>query len=244
MLNANRRSLTMYYFCASIIFFIISLSLTSYANAGILSGVIRILSRGAKSTVKVVEKVKIKNKTAYLPDIADVYMEYKRNSTEHGKEPQKYTISEEEKDIVINKLPEWEYEGTAWYLKTDHSLTNAVTKETFSVSTPTPLLPISDFAAAPASGSSSLTVNFKDNSEGNITDWEWNFGDNTTSTEKNPIHTFNSDGNYSITHTGADDWQTLEKKEYIGVKFPNLQDAVKALQVLPGDNPFIETEEN
>jgi uncharacterized membrane protein len=33
-------------------------------------------------------------------------------------------------------------------------------------------------------------VAFKDNSEGEITSWKWDFGDGTTSTEQNPIHQY------------------------------------------------------
>jgi hypothetical protein len=33
-------------------------------------------------------------------------------------------------------------------------------------------------------------VAFKDNSEGKITSWKWEFGDGTTSTEQNPIHQY------------------------------------------------------
>jgi PKD repeat protein len=33
-------------------------------------------------------------------------------------------------------------------------------------------------------------VSFKDNSEGEITAWKWEFGDGTTSTEQNPIHQY------------------------------------------------------
>jgi len=150
-----------------------------------------------------------------------------------------YTISEAEKDIVINTMPSWKYELIAWYLKTDHSVTNAVTLQTFSASTPTPLPPVGAFTATPLSGSSPLTVSFKDNSAGNISSREWDFGDNTTSVDINPVHTFNTDGIYTITLTvrGDDGWQTLTKENYIIVKPPYLGDAIKVLQVLVGLKP-------
>src|ERR1051325_9805808 len=45
------------------------------------------------------------------------------------------------------------------------------------------------------------TVNFVDQSTGNPTSWLWNFGDNTTSTQQNPIHTYAAAGNYTVTLT-------------------------------------------
>jgi len=41
-------------------------------------------------------------------------------------------------------------------------------------------------------------VAFKDESEGEITSWKWDFGDGTTSTEQNPIHTYRDPGQYTV----------------------------------------------
>jgi PKD repeat protein len=41
-------------------------------------------------------------------------------------------------------------------------------------------------------------VSFTDLSTGNITDWEWNFGDGNTSTEQNPVHVFPATGEYLV----------------------------------------------
>ncbi len=43
-----------------------------------------------------------------------------------------------------------------------------------------------------------LTVKFYDSSEGNPCKWFWDFGDGVTSTEKNPIHTYTSPGEYTV----------------------------------------------
>jgi len=46
-------------------------------------------------------------------------------------------------------------------------------------------------------------VAFKDQSVGQITSWKWDFGDNSTSTEQNPIHQYagrpGREGDYSVT---------------------------------------------
>jgi PKD repeat protein len=44
-----------------------------------------------------------------------------------------------------------------------------------------------------------LEVQFTDSSIGIITSWLWNFGDGNTSTDINPLHTYNQAGNYTVT---------------------------------------------
>ena len=69
--------------------------------------------------------------------------------------------------------------------------------------------PIATFTATPTSGDAPLAVNFTDQSAPGtsaITSWQWTFGDGSTSTEKNPAHTYTSEGMYtvSLTVTTAD----------------------------------------
>ena len=68
--------------------------------------------------------------------------------------------------------------------------------------------PAADFYAEPTSGTEPLTVAFYDNSTNFLerTSWFWDFGDGTTSTEQNPVHTYLQDGVYtvSLTVTGTD----------------------------------------
>ena len=55
---------------------------------------------------------------------------------------------------------------------------------------------VASFSAEPDSGFAPLTVHFTDLSTGDPTTWLWNFGDNHTSTEQNPVHVYNSTGSY------------------------------------------------
>jgi PKD repeat protein len=41
-------------------------------------------------------------------------------------------------------------------------------------------------------------VAFKDESEGKITNWQWDFGDGSTSTEQHPIHQYKEAGKYIV----------------------------------------------
>src|SRR6267378_950498 len=82
--------------------------------------------------------------------------------------------------------------------------------------------PTADFSATPLSGNSPLDVNFTDRSApgtSQITSILWNFGDNTTSTLRNPTHLYGAPGTYtvSLTITTADGSDTMTKTNYITV---------------------------
>ncbi|OVE79088.1 hypothetical protein BVY01_03465 [bacterium I07] len=57
------------------------------------------------------------------------------------------------------------------------------------------------FSASPTSGNAPLTVNFTDQSSGDIWAWSWDFGDGATISDRtriNPIHIYESPGLYSV----------------------------------------------
>ena len=77
-----------------------------------------------------------------------------------------------------------------------------------------------DFSATPTSGESPLTVKFTDESVGNVSSWQWDFGDGNTSTEQNPSHTYNSGGSFTIILTVTDasgPTDTETKENYISI---------------------------
>ncbi len=61
--------------------------------------------------------------------------------------------------------------------------------------------PVAAFTAAPTAGIAPLVTTFTDRSTGVPTQWAWNFGDATTSTDQNPVHTYSTPGIYSVTLT-------------------------------------------
>ncbi|HEV8079696.1 MAG TPA: PKD domain-containing protein [Chitinophagaceae bacterium] len=61
--------------------------------------------------------------------------------------------------------------------------------------------PKANFTFSPASVCLGASINFTDQSnglDGSIQQYQWNFGDNTTASQQNPSHTFNTAGTYNV----------------------------------------------
>lgn len=75
--------------------------------------------------------------------------------------------------------------------------------------------PVAAFAANPTSGQLPLTVHFSDQSTGQVTAWQWDFGDGHTGSGQNPTQTYGAPGDYDITLTvtgpGGSDSKRLSK---------------------------------
>ncbi|KAA3613187.1 MAG: PKD domain-containing protein [Calditrichaeota bacterium] len=115
-----------------------------------------------------------------------------------------------------------------------HTETNYITVTDPTVS--------ADFSGTPLSGDSPLNVAFTDASTGNVTGWNWDFGDGGSSTSQNPNHTYNAAGTYTVTLTAsnacASDGAT--KTDYITVTDPPCDLPVADFSGTPlsGDSPL------
>jgi PKD repeat protein len=76
--------------------------------------------------------------------------------------------------------------------------------------------PVAKFATNVSEGYAPLTVQFKDNSE-NAISFNWEFGDGTTSTDKNPIHTYSTAGIYTVNLTVSNENGSDSKSATINV---------------------------
>jgi len=76
-----------------------------------------------------------------------------------------------------------------------------------------PLLPISaDFSSDVRIGDPPLTVQFWDLSRGAPSQFLWNFGDGTTSDQKNPVHTYFVPGSYDVSLRASNQYHTDYKE--------------------------------
>ncbi len=97
---------------------------------------------------------------------------------------------------------------------------NALTKTGYILVSGVSDAPLSRFSASPTSGKAPLTVSFTDQSTGGApAAWRWTFGDGSGSREKNPVHTYNESGQYTVTLTAsnANGSNALTKSRYIVV---------------------------
>jgi len=84
---------------------------------------------------------------------------------------------------------------------------NGATNTTVRTITVVNAPPVANFTYTPAQPTILDTIQFNDAStdpDGSITSWLWDFGDNYTSTEKNPSHKYNTPGTYTVKLTVTD----------------------------------------
>lgn len=85
------------------------------------------------------------------------------------------------------------------------------------------------FSADKTNGCGTLTVQFKDETQGSPTNWKWEFGDGGTSAQQNPVYTYSKPGTYDVklTATNAFGGNPLSKTAYINVGTGKPYTAVK-----------------
>ena len=99
-------------------------------------------------------------------------------------------------DVLVDK--ESKGSGESWTftnITSDHNIS------TFGSYTPGQVQVF--FSISPNWGQAPLTVQFTDQSVGSPTSYYWQFGDGSISTEKNPIHTYQIPGVYTVTLRGT-----------------------------------------
>ena len=81
------------------------------------------------------------------------------------------------------------------------------------------IIPVANFIADNVTGKEPLKVHFTDLSDNFPTSWNWSFGDNTFSIDRNPSHLYTIAGNYTVSliATNAKGSNTCIKTNYIKV---------------------------
>jgi len=112
---------------------------------------------------------------------------------------------------------------------------------------PAGVLPVANFSSNITEGYAPLSIQFTDLSE-NATEWDWDFGDGDTSSEKNPVHTYPLTGNYTVNLEVTNENSTNSKFTKINVLQDILPVANFSSNVTEGYAPltvqFIDISEN
>jgi gliding motility-associated-like protein len=97
--------------------------------------------------------------------------------------------------------------------------------------------PQAQFSATPLIACANDDVQFTDASTGNISDWEWQFGDGGTSLLPNPIYNYTDTGYFSVTLIVSNNFcrDTLRKTKYIYINPP----IARFLKFASCDTPFL-----
>lgn len=96
--------------------------------------------------------------------------------------------------------------------------------------------PRADFVAEPPRGEAPLSVLFEDESTGDVTSWHWDFGDGSTSRDRNPAHTYSASGELTVRLkvTGPGGESPLVQERRILVLDPRNEMRAGSVRVFPG----------
>jgi len=101
--------------------------------------------------------------------------------------------------------------------------------------------PVASFVTNTTSGNTPLGIQFIDTSTNTPASWSWSFGDGYTSVEKNPLHTYNSAGTFTVTLTATNSGgsNTVTQSGYITATAPAAIPAASFVStVTSGDAPL------
>ncbi len=110
---------------------------------------------------------------------------------------------------------------------TNSSGSDTETKTDYITVTESGSVPVADFSANVTTIAEGGTVTFTDLSTNIPTEWSWSFGDGSSSSTQNPLHTYNTAGIYtvSLTAINANGADTEIKTNYITVNIIDYCDA-------------------
>lgn len=108
------------------------------------------------------------------------------------------------------------------------------------VPSPTPNIPrpVAAFTQDVTSGLVPLTVRFTNQSSGEITSYSWNFGDGSSSSQRDPVKTFNAPGLFNVTLTVTGPGGTANVTRQINVQSPTAPVAAFRLSPMRGTAPL------
>jgi PKD repeat protein len=130
---------------------------------------------------------------------------------------------------------------TVTLIATNLAGSDTLTKTEYITATKASSVPAVSFVTNVTSGSVPLSVQFLDSSTNSPTSWVWSFGDGGTSLLSNPVHTYKTDGTYTVTLTATNSAgsNTISRTNYITAsKVTDVPDPVFKSTVTSGYAPL------
>ena len=119
--------------------------------------------------------------------------------------------------------------------------TDTVTKSGNITASKSASAPVAAFVSNVTTGTVSFGVQFVDLSTNSPASWVWSFGDGSSSTLQNPVHTYSTAGTYTVTLTATNDGgsSTVTKTDYlVSDKIATIPVASFASSVTSGTAPL------
>jgi PKD repeat protein len=167
--------------------------------------------------------IKVWRTYTYIGDVPVIPLDKAIRKLQNGETMETYL--EEKQDVTITVM------GLEYYAKTvanNETVLEPIWSFNGRTSRGDPIVfdvyarQFASFTASPINGNVPLTVAFTDTSDTSPSEWYWNFGDGTNSTDQNPSHTYSSAGTYNVSlrvwnDLGSD---TMEKPDLITARNP------------------------
>ncbi len=143
-------------------------------------------------------KVLVNGEQVYYRDTSDGNIGSEDNFVKETIDLSDYAGEEIQLEFVFDSIDDYDNDYRGWYL-------DDVSVKAYSTGFNLP--PEAGFTYSPSEPTIGETVQFSDDSSDtndNIVEWHWEFGDGTTSDQQNPTHTYDSEGTYDVTLTVVD----------------------------------------
>jgi PKD repeat protein len=111
-------------------------------------------------------------------------------------------------------------------------VSNGFATDTFSKTVNIRSFPVAAFT----SNNDGLTVTFTNTSQ-NADSYSWDFGDGNTSTESNPVHTYQNPGQYAVKLSSSNNCRTTSKTNTVTLTSGTLEQlGIQSARILPNPN--------
>lgn len=161
------------------------------------------------------------NKTTVTPGESVTFTDHSTNNPESWS----WNFGDGNTSVIQHPTHSYTTQGTytVTLTVTNSAGNDTETKSNYITVVPGGSAPVAGFTANRTTIAEGESVTFTDQSLNSPTEWSWNFGDGTTSTARNPAHTYNSAGTYTVSLNVSNSYGSDDeiKPDYITVTGTN-----------------------